>query len=143
MTQYCVFIPVGDAISHLPVTKMFCESNAIEDEWCGTVMVQTGLLGDTCFVGGIRDPDFKPYRIIIVLPGLFEIPSWQLCFATLVAKILRGVWGDPVSNDTNSSDKACLMNQKHLPTLALRFPKELLSRRCQPHIHNIDPKPNK
>ena len=101
------------------------------------------MLGDACFVGGIRDPDFKPYRIIIVLPGLFEIPSWQLCFATLLAKILRGVWGDPVSNDTNSSDKACSMNQEHLPTLALRCPKELLSRRCQPHIHNIDPKPNK
>ena len=100
------------------------------------------MLGDTCFVGGIRDPDFKPYRIIIVSTGLFEIPSWQLCFATLLAKILRGVWGDLASGDAGSSDKACETNHQHLPTLILQFPKELLSRRCQPHIHNIDPKPH-
>ena len=143
MTPYCIVVSGRAAISYLPVTRVFCDSIDINAKRLGTVMVQAGLLGGTCFVGGIRDPDFKPYRIIIVSPGLFEIPSWQLCFATLLAKILRGVWGNPVSNDTNSSDEACSMNQKHLPTLALRFPKELLSRRCQPHIHNIDPKPHK
>ena len=63
-------------ILYLPVTKVFCGFTESVVVCRGTLIMQTGSHGDTRFVGGIRDPDFKTYKIIMVSPGLFSNPVW-------------------------------------------------------------------
>ena len=56
---------------YLPVTKVLCGFTEIVVVHRGTPITKAGLHFVTVFASGIRDPDFKPYIIILVASGRF------------------------------------------------------------------------
>ena len=82
---------------YLPVTKVLCFFTEIVVVYRGTPIMEAGLHFVTVLASGIRDPDSKPYIIILVASGFFSKSrpdKARMGVSKFFVKILRGVWGD-------------------------------------------------